>query len=102
VKTVSLSPGVCQQLQALGDKDTVFTLQGHNVGDGTQTDHVRIIPENFLLVTAEGSGQLEGHTYTGKILVGIAAVGPVGIHHRNGMGKDLFALVVVGNHQIHT
>ena len=33
--------------------------------------------------------------------MGIAAVGPVGIHHSHSLRQDFLALVVVGDHQIH-
>ena len=92
---------IAQQRKTPGHKYPVFSLQSHHICHSTQADHVRIVPENCFLVTAEGGSQLKGNTHTGEGLVGIAAVGPVRIHNGHGLGQSFLALVVVGNHQIH-
>ena len=96
------SGGIAQQVEAPGNKYPVFPLQRHHICHGTQADHVRVLPQHLLLVTAEGSGQLEGNTHTGEGLVRITAVGTVRIHHSNGFRQDILALMMVGDHQIHT
>ena len=89
-----------QGLKAPGHEDAVLSLQEHHVRHSAQADHVGVIVQNGLLVAAEGAGQLEGHAHAGEIFVGVTAVGPVGIHHGNGGGEPVLALVMVGDDQI--
>ena len=89
-----------QGFQSPGDEYPVFPLQGHHIRYGSQADHVGIFRQHCLLVTAQGGSQLEGHAYAGEILMGISPVNPVGVHHRNGLGQGILALVVIGDHQI--
>ena len=93
--------GVRQQLQPPGGKDPVLSPQGHHVRYGAQAHHVGVLRQHRLRVTAQGAGQLEGNAHAGKILVGIAAVGPVGVNHRDCLGQGVLAFVVVGNDQVH-
>ena len=89
-----------QGLQTLGYEDAVFSLQWHDVCHSAETDHVSVLLQYFRLVAAEGSCQLEGHADAGEILVGVAAVGSMGIHHCHGPGEDILALMMVGDDQI--
>ena len=91
---------IAQGIQTLGHKHPVFAHQGHHVGHGAQADHVRIVPQYRFLAAAKGSGQLEGHTHAAEVIMGIAAVRPMGIHHRGGFRQGILAFVVIGDHQI--
>ena len=76
-------------------------LEQHHISHGTQANHVRVLGQHFLLVTAEGGGQLEGNTHAGEGFVRISAAGLVGVHHGDSFRQNLFAFVVVGDDQIH-
>ena len=89
-----------QGLQPPGDKHPVFSHQGDYIGNGAQADHIRVFVQHRLRVSGQGAGQLEGNGNAGQISVGVAAVRPVGVHHRHGLGQLILAFVVVGDHKI--
>ena len=89
-----------EEFQTPGHKDPVFSLQRHDVGNGTQADHVGIIRQDFLLAAAQSAGQLECHANTGQVLVGVTAVGTMGVHHGHGFRQDFFTFVMVGDDQV--
>ena len=91
-----------QGLQPPGDKHPVFSHQGDYIGNGAQADHIRVFVQHRLRVSGQGAGQLEGNGNAGQISVGVAAVRPVGVHHRHGLGQLILALMVVGDDQIHS
>ena len=92
--------GVAQGLQTLIYKHAVFTLQQHHIRNSAKANHVGIFFQYGLLIAAEGSGQLESHADTGKILVGIATIRTVRIHNGDGFGERFFTFVVVSDDQI--
>ena len=94
--------GVGQLFQPPGSKHPVLTPQRHHVRDGSQTYHVGVLGKHLFLIAAQGGSQLEGDAHAGKIFVGVAAVVAVGVHHGNGLGQGILALMVVGDHQIHS
>ena len=75
-----------QHLKSPGGKHPVFSLQRHHIRHGAKTHHVGVFLQYRLLISAERGGQLEGHTHTGQVLVGISAVRTVGVHHCGGLG----------------
>ena len=92
--------GMGQRLQTPCYENTVFSLQGHYVRNSAKTDHVGVLFQHFLLRTGKRGGQLKGDADTGEVLMGIAAVGAVRVHHCCGIGQNFFAFVVVGDDQI--
>ena len=92
--------GMAQVPEAPGDKHPVFPHQGDDIGHRAQAHHVGVLLQHGLRVAGQGTAELKGHGHTGEILVGVAVVGPVGVHNGGGPGKLVLALVVVRNHQV--
>ena len=81
----------------------VFPGEEHHVSHRADGGQVRIFPQEgrAILRPAQGQHQLEGHPHAGQGLEGIGAVGPAGVHHRLRGGERLFALMVIGDDQVH-
>ena len=92
--------GLTQRLQTPVHKHPVFAYQGHHICHRAKANHIGIFLENMARVAAEGAGQLEGNTHTGKILMGVAIAGAVGVDHSHSLRKNVFTFVVVGDHQV--
>ena len=95
--------GVVDGGKAPGHDGTVLAGHLHHVGHGADGGQRAVAGKQGLLPVrpAQSQHQLQRHTAAGQMLEGIAAVGPVGVHHRGGMGQRLLALVVVGDDHIH-
>ena len=90
-----------QRIQPMAHEGPVFPLQKHHVRHGAQAHEVRIGFQCLFLTAPDGGGQLEGYAHAGKILVGVAVSGPVGVHHGHGLGQFRLADVVIGDDQVH-
>ena len=90
--------------QAHPDNGAVFSQELHHVGHGAHRRQIGIFQEKVpvILLTAQGHDQLQGHAHTGQILEGIGAVLAMGVHHGQGLGDLLLALVVVGDDKVDT
>ena len=89
--------------QAPGHDGAVFAGHLHDVrycadgGQGAVAGQQGLLPA----LAPQGQHQLQRHAAAGQVLEGIAAVGPVGVHHGAGRGQLLLALMVVRHHHVH-
>ena len=92
--------GMRQRFQTSRHEHPVLPLQGHHIRHGAEAYHVGVFFQHRFLRAAQGRSQLEGHAHAGEILMGIAAVGAVGVYHGNCGGQRLLALMMVGDDEI--
>ncbi len=93
-----------QLLQAeLGD-DAVLAHQRHDVGEGTDGGdlHERRQPALLARLLAQPLDDLEGDADAGEVLVGIAAVGALGIDDRERLRQFGVGLVVIRDDEVDT
>gem|GEM_PF-504242 len=95
-------------LQTVLHQRTVLTHQRGHVGHGADGREVHNrtqerdgITRGNTLVLEHRVGQLERNTDPRQCLVGITAIGTIGVHHGGGVGQLVVGLVVVRNHHVH-
>ena len=89
-----------QFFQAHCSNATVFVNNRHNVRNGTDCNDIRIAIANTLCIAVNRTQKLKDHAYARKIFEGIGAILSVRIYHRNRIGNDLAAIVMIGDHHI--
>ena len=94
---------VGQGAEPHADDGAVFPHHAHHVGHGAHGGQIGVLAQQGALGGWAGDGQrqLEGHPHPGQTLEGVGAVRTVGVHHRNGGREGGFALVVVGDDEVH-
>ena len=95
--------GVGQSLQTAGNDGAVFAFHAHHVGNGADGGQSAVTGKEGVLavLTAQRKNQLQRNADAGQMLEGIGAVGTVGIHHRNRVGQQFLALMMVCHHHVH-
>ena len=85
------------------DNGPVLPAHVHHVGHRADGRQCTVPGEEGLLpvVAPQGQHQLQRHAHPGQRLKGVGTVRSVGVHHRGGVGELLFALVVVGDDEVH-
>ena len=101
VQTDEIRPA--DRCQPPGDDGPVLVGHLHHVGHGADGGQGAVPGQQGLLpaLAPQGQHQLQRHAAPGQVLEGIAAVKPVGVHHRAGGRQLLLALMVVGDDHVH-
>ena len=92
---------ILQKIQPLPDDGAVFPHQRHDIGYRAERGKLAVHLQKFGRVAALQRGaELKGNTRTAQIFKRAFIVGPLGVHHGNGIGQRIARQMVVSDDKV--